>query len=134
MTQLERHDNLDELGLINRINRLLKRGGIQTIGDLLRSFDSLPTIRGIGRKGISAIRDALNERGFNIENETRGVLPSSLISVTRGHLGTIILKTPVERESLGHPNATSGPRSTINLLMPRDALRLAVELLKLVEL
>lgn len=58
---------IDEIDLPTRIYNSLRNGGIETIGQLLKtSKKDLLTIRNLGRKSIEAIEEKLKEKGLSL--------------------------------------------------------------------
>jgi DNA-directed RNA polymerase subunit alpha len=58
---------IDEIDLPTRIYNSLRNGGIDTIGQLVKtSKKDLLDIRNLGRKSIEAIEDKLKEKGLSL--------------------------------------------------------------------
>ena len=58
---------IDEIDLPTRIYNSLRNGGIETIGQLLKtSKKDLLSMRNLGRKSIEAIEEKLKEKGLSL--------------------------------------------------------------------
>lgn len=62
---------IEDLGLSSRSYNMLKRGGINTVGDLYRRKpDDWMGVRNVGRKSVEEVLEKLKELGFQSEGES----------------------------------------------------------------
>lgn len=61
---LESTSPVRELGLSTRVQRVLLREEIWTVGLLVERLDDLPYVQGLGARSVREVRTVLAEHGF----------------------------------------------------------------------